>query len=53
VLWSIAGASASGTDAYHYQLGAGVAVRAGRVDVAAEGVPLGERAVVVGVGLAL
>jgi hypothetical protein len=53
VLWSIAGASATGTDAYHYQLGVGLAVRAGRVDLVAEGVPLGERAVVVGVGLAL
>lgn len=53
VLWSIGGASATGTDAYHYQLGGGVTVRAGRVDLVAEGVPLGERSVVVGVGLAL
>ncbi len=53
VLWSIAGASATGTDAYHYQLGGGVSVRLGRVDLVAEGVPLGERAVVVGAGLAL
>jgi hypothetical protein len=53
VLWSIAGASVTGTDAYHYQLGAGLVVRAGRLDVVAEGVPLGERAVVVGVGVAL
>jgi hypothetical protein len=53
VLWSMAGASATGTDAYHYQVGAGLVVRAGRLDVVAEGVPLGERAVVVGLGLAL
>jgi hypothetical protein len=53
VFWSIAGASATGTDAYHYQLGGGVSVRLGRVDLLAEGVPLGERAVVVGAGLTL
>ena len=53
VFWSIAGASATGTDAYHYQVGGGVSVRLGRVDLVAEGVPLGERAVVVGAGLAL
>lgn len=53
VLWSIAGASATGTDAYHYQLGGGISVRLGRADLLAEGVPLGERAVVVGVGFAL
>jgi hypothetical protein len=53
VLWSIAGAQATGTDAYHYQLGLGLVVRLGRVDVVAEGVPLGERAVVVGVGVGL
>jgi hypothetical protein len=50
VLWSIARASATGTDAYHYQVGAGASVRVGRVDVFAEGVPLGERAVVLGAG---
>lgn len=53
VLWSIGGESATGTDAYHYQLGAGVSVRLGRVDVVAEGVPLGERALVLGAGLSL
>lgn len=53
VLWSIAGAQATGTDAYHYQLGLGLVVSLGRVDVVAEGVPLGERAVVVGVGVGL
>ena len=53
VFWSIAGASATGTDAYHYQLGGGVSVRVGRVDLLVEGVPLGERAFVVGAGFAL
>jgi hypothetical protein len=53
VFWSIAGTSATGTDAYHYQLGGGVSVRVGRVDLVAEGVPLGERTVVVGAGFAL
>ena len=53
VFWSIAGASATGTDAYHYQLGGGVSVRVGRADLVAEGVPLGERAVIVGAGFAL
>jgi hypothetical protein len=53
VFWSLAGASVTGTDAHHYQVGAGLVIRARRVDIVAEGVPLGERTVVVGVGLAL
>jgi hypothetical protein len=53
VYWSLAGESATGTDAYHYQAGVGLVVRAGRVDVVVEGAPLGERAIVLGVGLAL
>jgi hypothetical protein len=52
VLWRYGGQSTVGTDAYHYQVGAGVVVRIGRVDLLAEGVPLGERAVVGGAGLA-
>lgn len=52
VFWSNAGASVLGTDAYHYQLGGGVAVRVGRVDFVAEGVPLGELALVGAVGFA-
>ena len=52
VLASLAGQSYVGTDAYHYQLGGGVSVHAGRVDVLVEGVPLGERGVVAGVGVA-
>jgi hypothetical protein len=44
VYWQYQGASVRGTDAHHYQLGAGVTVvAAGRVNVFAEGVPLGER----------
>jgi hypothetical protein len=42
-----------GTDANHYQLGGGISVRLGRVDLVAEGVPLGELGVVFGAGLAL
>lgn len=52
VFWSGGGQSATGTDAYHYQLGAGVSVHVGRVDVVAEGVPLGELELVAGVGFA-
>jgi hypothetical protein len=50
VLWSYAGASATGTDAHHYQLGLGIVVRTGAFDLVAEGVPLGEKALVLGVG---
>ena len=47
------GASVTGTDTSHYQVGGGVAVLvAKRVDVFAEGIPLGERAVSAGVGVA-
>jgi hypothetical protein len=52
VLWHNQGASTEGTDAYHYQLGAGVVVRIGAFDLDVEGVPLGEKAVVGGVGYA-
>ncbi|HEX3343313.1 MAG TPA: hypothetical protein VHS09_02020 [Polyangiaceae bacterium] len=52
ILWNAAGASVVGTDVYHYQLGAGLVVRAGRFDVAVEGVPLGERALVGSGGVA-
>ena len=52
VYWSNGGSSITGTDAYHYQLGGGVVVRVGRFDVLVEGVPLGERALVGGVGAA-
>jgi hypothetical protein len=53
VFWRYQGESVRGTDTHHYQLGGGVAVLLGRrVDLFAEGVPLGERGVVAGVGLA-
>jgi hypothetical protein len=52
VLWRYQGEATTGTDAYHYQLGAGVVVRVGAVDLLLEGAPLGERALVGGAGLA-
>jgi hypothetical protein len=52
ILWRYLGASTIGTDAYHYQLGAGVVVRVGAFDIDVEGVPLGERAIVGGGGYA-
>lgn len=52
VLWHNQGASVVANDAYHYQLGAGVVVRVGALDLLVEGVPLGERAIVGGAGLA-
>jgi len=51
VSWSIAGRSASGTDANHYQVGAGVSVHVERFDLVVEGVPLGELGLVAGAGL--
>jgi hypothetical protein len=54
VYWRDANGSVTGTDASHYQVGAGVAALvAKRVDLFAEGVPLGERAISVGVGVTL
>ena len=53
VYWQLGGQSLTGTDAHHYQLGAGVALSLpAHVDVAVEAVPLGEQAVVLGVGYA-
>jgi hypothetical protein len=52
VFWSGGGRSLTGTDANHYQLGAGVSVRLGRFDLVLEGVPLGELALVAGAGFA-
>jgi hypothetical protein len=52
VLWRYQGASTVGNDAYHYQLGFGAVVRIGAFDLDVEGVPLGERAIVVGGGCA-
>jgi hypothetical protein len=54
IFWHYNGEAVIGTDSHHYQLGAGLALRVSKAfNVFAEGVPLGERAVVVGVGLAL
>ncbi|HEY7374922.1 MAG TPA: hypothetical protein VIF57_22360 [Polyangia bacterium] len=53
VYWQYQGASVTGTDTHHYQLGAGVTVvAAGRVNVFAEGVPLGERSLAAGTAFA-
>lgn len=53
VFWRRQGDDVTGTDTHHYQLGAGLALRLGaRGNVFVEGVPLGERALSAGVGLA-
>lgn len=53
VYWSYQGASQLGTDTHHYQVGGGLALLLpGRVDLFAEGVPLGEQAVATGVSVA-
>jgi hypothetical protein len=52
ILWNNGTASVVGTDVYHYQLGAGVVARYERFDLLVEGVPLGERALVAGGGVA-
>jgi hypothetical protein len=54
VFWNYGGAAVTGTDTHHFQVGAGVALRLARpVNVFAEGIALGERAVSFGVALAL
>jgi hypothetical protein len=54
VFWRYGGAAVTGTDTHHYQLGAGLGVRISRqLSAYAEGIPLGERAVSVGVGVLL
>jgi hypothetical protein len=54
VFWRHQGEAVDGTDTHHYQFGLGASVRLARtLSVFAEGVPLGERAVSLGVGLAL
>jgi hypothetical protein len=53
VYWHYRGGAVIGTDVSHYQVGAGLAARiTQRLDLFAEGVPLGERAVALGVGMA-
>lgn len=52
VFWRYQGAAVEGTDVAHYQLGMGLAVSvAKRVDIFAEGIPLGERAVSAGLSV--
>jgi hypothetical protein len=54
VFWHYQGQAVTGTDTHHYQLGAGLAVRATRfMNVFAEGIPLGEKAIALGVGWSL
>jgi hypothetical protein len=53
VWWEYQGASLLGGDVHHFQVGAGLLLRLGPVDVFAEGVPLGEQAIVGGAGLLL
>jgi hypothetical protein len=51
ILWGYQGQTVFGTDLYHFQLGAGlVTVLPRGFDMFVEGVPLGERAVTLGVG---
>jgi hypothetical protein len=52
VLWTHDGESATGTDAYHYQVGGGFSLALGRADVHMEVAPLGERALACGAGFA-
>jgi len=53
VYWQYQGASVTGTDAHHYQVGAGLTLLvAGRVDAFVEGVPLGERSLAGGAAVA-
>jgi hypothetical protein len=52
ILWRLDGATVTGTDLSKVQVGGGLslALPGGRLDVFAEGIPLGERGVAVGVG---
>ena len=53
IYWKYQGASVTGTDAHHYQVGAGLTlVVARRLNLFAEGIPLGERSLATGVALA-
>lgn len=54
VYWRYLGQSVTGTDIHHYQVGAGAGLRVSRsVNLFVEGIPLGERALSLGLGLAL
>lgn len=51
IFWRYLGTDRTGTDQYHFQLGAGVLVALpARFDAFAEAIPLGERAAVAGLG---
>jgi hypothetical protein len=53
IFWRLDGAAVTGTDTHHYQLGAGVGLHLSRsFNAFAEGVPLGERALALGIGAA-
>jgi len=54
IFWRYQGEAVTGTDTHHYQLGGGLAIRVSKaLNLFAEGVPLGEQAIAVGVGLTL
>ena len=51
VFWEYQGASQTGTDVHHYQIGGGLLLRVARVvDIFAEAVPLGEQGLSTGAG---
>jgi hypothetical protein len=53
IYWKYQGGDVTGTDAHHYQLGAGLTlVTARRLNLFAEGIPLGERSVATGAAVA-
>ena len=53
VYWQYQGANVTGTDAHHYQVGAGLTlVVVHRVDLFVEGIPLGERSLAAGAAFA-
>lgn len=53
IFWRLHGEDLSGTDKYHFQLALGISSSLpGNIDLFAEAVPLGERAVNIGAGLA-
>lgn len=54
VTWTLAGEEVTGGDAHHYSVGAGGALRLGRrLNLAVEGMPLGERSAVLSASLGL
>jgi hypothetical protein len=53
IFWRYKNEAVTGTDTHHYQLGAGLALRISKaLSIFAEAIPLGEQAIVVGIGLA-